>query len=378
MKAAIVALALFAGCGSEASLVGAADAGDEASDAGVVTVAPEPGGGTDAGSPPPSDAGLPAPTSHWVRDFALPGMPPVFFHSSAPGDLWLEGTPEVLYHRVNGEWVLAYQGGPGTEQAWIRSQHEAWILQDPSSKNAWKWTLHIVSDGGSRDLLLPDITPGFYGTIGDGWISYFRRGPTLPPNCSSNTNDPGVVGLLRVTDSGFVDVPLPDLCESSLPDYIYMGTGISPTGDILSWNGSTWELTASFHGLGYHGIFTPPETVFGVLSGSVPNDLYAWSWAANGFGYHFDGTAWTPDGLSQVWVQPWGGPRWALGGNGWYEAFEFQDDVWQDRGPLPARGNPTNGGSPAFGSDGADIFVGGYEWNSSLVPMSVWIYRYSP
>jgi hypothetical protein len=226
-------------------------------------------------------------------------------------------------------------------------------------------------------LVLPDIGTGFYNTIGDGWISYFRRGPTLPPNCPSDSNDPGVVGFLRVTDSEFVDMPMPNLCESSVPDSIYMGTAISVTGDILSWNGSTWELTAQFHG-GGHSSFTPPENFYGLLSGSAPDELYAWSWAAVGSGFHFDGAAWKRVAFSPVWVRPWG-PRWAVGLNPGQnpaeEMFEFRDGAWQDRGRVPGS---STAGSPAIGSDGTDVFVGGHEWASYTLPLAVWIYRYVP
>lgn len=370
MKTSIVVLLVAAGCGSNVGGV-ATVALDQGTDGGAVADAgtPQPDGGSDAGSPPASDAGVPAPTSHWVRDFALPnyGAPLVLFHSPAPGDLWLENESsghEWLYHRVNREWVSVFAGAKAAV-AWVRSPSEAWILEGD--------TIHIVGLVGNRDLVLP---PGrFYSTIGDGWISYFQLGQTLPANCPSATNNPGVVGFLRVTDSGLVDMPMPNLCQSSLPDTIYMGTGVSVLGDVLSWNGSTWEVTAQFHGS--DSIFS--QDVFGFFSGSAPDDLYVWGPRS---AFHFDGTAWKYfefthlTGVDSVWVRPWG-PRWGASKG---DAFEFQDGGWQDRGPLPILIAHSQVTPNSIGSDGTDVFITGEDVEPPPVgwPSGVWIYRYLP
>jgi len=360
VKSPLVALALAMGCGSNADGMTGADA-RVGTDGGIS----QPDGGSDAGSPPPSDAGIPPPpTSHWVRDSVLTvyGVPYVVFHSSQPGDLWLEDSDsspshEALYHRVAGKWVSVFQAFVRSPTSvWVRSPSEAWILEGG--------TIHIVGAAGSRDLVLP--SGRYYSTIGDGWIAYFQPGQTVPANCSVFTNDAGVVGFLRITDSGLVDMPVPNLCSSSLPTNIYMGTAISLTGDVVSWNGSTWEVTAQLHGGG--------SDTFGLLSGSAPNDLYAVGAMDSA---HFDGTTWrffsfdaTKLRAQSMWARPWG-LKWGTSST---DAYKFTDG-WQDRGQLPGS---QNAGFSHIGSDGTDVFVTG-EWVQDPVspPFSIWIYRYS-
>lgn len=176
------------------------------------------------------------------------------------------------------------------------------------------------------------------------------------------------MGFLRVTDSGLVDLPLPNLCSRSLPTDIYMGTAVSVVGDVLSWNGSTWELTAQLGGGG--------ADTFGVLSGSAPNDLYVIGPMESN---HFGGTTWKAFNLTygdlttgavSAWARPWG-PKWAANGG---DVYQFAEGIWQDRGRLPGSGNA---GFAHIGSDGTDVFVTG-EWGSFTPPLSIWIYRYSP
>ena len=184
--------------------------------------------------------------------------------------------------------------------------------------------------------------------------------------------------LFRVTDSGFVDLPVPALCSITLPVDIYMGTSVSMFGTPLAWNGSTWEPMASQFGGGGHNSY-------GVISGSASDDLYIVGAMQT---QHFDGATWKPfwfhtidvngSGLVRsVWAVPWGGPRWGTSNT---NVFEFSGGGWQDRGRLPGS-NCAIAGWAAIGSDGADVFVTG-EWvqQPPAIPPynAIWIYRYSP
>jgi hypothetical protein len=330
----------------------------------------------DAGTP---DAGGPDTCSlspQWIRDSALPaqGHQTLLFHSPQPGDLWLESFDDIhnyaqLYHRVAGAWTQMFGAFVhATTSMWVRSPTEAWILEGN--------TIHVVG-ANSQTLQLPNDR--YYSAIGDGWISYFHPGQTLPPVCAAlpALNNPGAVGFFRVTDSGFVDYPLPNLCSMDLADDIYMGIAVTPYGGPLSWNGVTWDWMPSHFGGGGHNSY-------GVISGTASDDLYIVGAMQT---QHFDGTAWNPfwfhpidvsdSGVPRsVWAAQWGGPRW---GTSTTNVFEFSGGGWQDRGRLPGS-RCAIAGWAAIGSDGTDVFVTG-EWVQQTPagpPYSIWIYRYSP
>ena len=289
-------------------------------------------------------------------------------------DLWLESFDDIhnyaqLYHRVAGSWTQVFGAFVhATTSMWVRSPTEAWILEGN--------TVHIVG-AAEKTLQLPNDR--YYSAIGDGWIAYFQDGQTVPAGCYPGPNEPpGVVGFFRVTDSGFVDLPVPALCSITLPVDIYMGTSVSMFGTPLAWNGSTWEPMASQFGGGGHNSY-------GVISGSASDDLYIVGAMQT---QHFDGATWKPfwfhtidvngSGLVRsVWAVPWGGPRWGTSNT---NVFEFSGGGWQDRGRLPGS-NCAIAGWAAIGSDGADVFVTG-EWvqQPPAIPPynAIWIYRYSP
>jgi hypothetical protein len=367
----VILAAVAVGCGSSADGMRSTSSGQRA-DGGVVADAGAPA--IDAGT---ADAGTPdtCPLSpHWTRDWALPvgNDATLLFHSPQPGDLWLESFDDIrnyaqLYHRVAGTWAQVFGAFVhATTSMWVRSPTEAWILEGNN--------VHVVG-ANPQTLQLPNDR--YYSAIGDGWISYFQPGQTLPAGCNPFTTNPGVVGFFRVTDSGLVDFPMPELCSVSLPVDIYMGTAVTPYGGPLSWNGSTWDWMPSHFGGGGHNSY-------GVISGTASYDLYIVGAMQT---QHFDGTGWKPFGFHtidvndsglprSVWAAAWGGPRW---GTSTTNVFEFSAGDWQDRGRLPVLGCGSAGWA-AIGSDGTDVFVTGEVVQKPPVnpPYSIWIYRYSP
>lgn len=364
------------GCGSSADVVTSAPS--DQPPVGVVVDAGAVDGGTrgvDAGTLDAGNLDSCPLTPHWVRDWALPvgSDATLLFHSPQRGDLWLESFDDVnnyaeLYHRVAGTWTQLFGARVhATTGIWVRSPTESWILEGN--------TVHVVG-ANPQTLQLPNDR--YYSAIGDGWISYFQPGPTLPAGCNPGPNDPpGVVGFFRVTDNGLVDFPMPALCSISLPDDIYMGIAVTPYGGPLSWNGATWDWMPSHFGGGGHNSY-------GVISGTASDDLYIVGAVQT---QHFQGTAWKSFGFQtidvndsglprSVWAVAWGGPRWGTSNT---NVFEFSGGDWQDRGRLPGLGCASVGWA-AIGSDGTDVFVTGevVQQPPANSPYSIWIYRYSP
>jgi hypothetical protein len=369
MRAWIASLfVLVSGCGRHAAML---EAGSP--DAGSASPAP------DAGSRPPSDDAGPGQTAAdggtsqsfgpWIRDGAVAtGGPLSTFHSSQPGDLWLELRDEVghlaLHRRTAAGWQrFAEMNTSSLTSVWIRSPAEAWVLEQAG-------TLHVFTAAGETKMDLSH--PGrWFSAMGNGLIAYVQAvdGGIPSASCASGL----LIGFLEVTNAGFTDIPVPDAC--------------SPVGSIAGGAAATWGGQVLFRdGAGFrvdNKLFTCQGLGFcwGPLSGSGSDDLFlllpdkhtSWNGAM-----HFDGVSWNPvhyptgTKIANIWSRPFG-PTWMLTS---VDVYEHNEGGWQDRGLRPDvlidLGEP---GMGAIGSDGTDAFATG-GW---VEPYDgrMWVYRYS-